>query len=101
MQLPRPGLFEKQILDGMPRIEHLFRGQWQDHAAPFYGSMDLRNSGFKLAPVDANLFPRGFNDLNKEILPLCVRVAMTTIELERMEPRFEQERFPQVRAANN
>jgi len=27
---------EKQILDAMPRIEHWFRGQWQEHAAPFY-----------------------------------------------------------------
>jgi glutamate--cysteine ligase len=26
------------------------------HAA-FYASVDLRNAGFKLAPVDTNLFP--------------------------------------------
>ncbi len=30
----------------------------------FYNSVDLRNSGFKLAPVDTNLFPAGFNNLN-------------------------------------
>jgi glutamate-cysteine ligase len=61
----------------------------------------LRNSGFKLAPVDANHFPRGFNNLNKENLPLCVRVAMTAIELEQIAAALEQQRFPQVRAANN
>ncbi|PIR37580.1 MAG: glutamate--cysteine ligase [Alphaproteobacteria bacterium CG11_big_fil_rev_8_21_14_0_20_39_49] len=31
----------------------------------FYNSVDLRNSGFKLAPVDTNLFPAGFNNLNE------------------------------------
>lgn len=31
----------------------------------FYNSVDLRHSGFKLAPVDTNLFPAGFNNLNE------------------------------------
>lgn len=30
---------------------------------PVYSSHDIRNSGFKVAPVDANLFPGGFNNL--------------------------------------
>ncbi|MGE4232786.1 MAG: glutamate--cysteine ligase [Bacteriovoracia bacterium] len=30
---------------------------------PFYSSIDIRDSGFKLAPVDANLFPAGFNNV--------------------------------------
>ncbi|AIL65564.1 Glutamate-cysteine ligase [Rickettsiales bacterium Ac37b] len=29
----------------------------------FYSSVDLRYSGYKLAPVDTNLFPAGFNNL--------------------------------------
>ena len=29
-------------------------------------SVDLRNAGFKLAPVDTNLFPGGFNNLNPD-----------------------------------
>ncbi|OGL40134.1 MAG: glutamate--cysteine ligase [Candidatus Schekmanbacteria bacterium GWA2_38_11] len=32
---------------------------------PIYSSHDIRNSGFKVAPVDANLFPGGFNNLCK------------------------------------
>jgi glutamate--cysteine ligase len=32
----------------------------------FYSSVDLRYSGDKLVPVDTNLFPAGFNNLNKE-----------------------------------
>ncbi len=34
------------------------------NAAPFfYTSVDLRHSGLRLAPVDTNLFPAGFNNL--------------------------------------
>ena len=71
---------EQHILDAQPRIEHWFRIQWQDHAAPFYASVDLRNSGFKLAPVDTNLFPGGFNNLNRDFMPLCVQAAMSAVE---------------------
>ncbi|MEY3747598.1 MAG: hypothetical protein RL194_1057 [Pseudomonadota bacterium] len=71
---------EKRMLDAMPRIEHWFRGQWLEHASPFYASVDLRNAGFKLAPVDTNLFPGGFNNLNPDFQPLCVQAAMTAVE---------------------
>ena len=71
---------EKQILAAMPSIEHWFRTQWLKHDAPFYTSVDLRNSGFKLAPVDTNLFPGGFNNLNPDFMPLCVQAAMTAVE---------------------
>ncbi len=76
---PLPDL-ERQLLASMTEIEHWLRTQWQDHAAPFYCSVDLRNSGFKLAPVDTNLFPGGFNNLNPDFRPLCVQAAMTAIE---------------------
>ncbi len=71
---------EALIIKAMPRIEHWLRGQWQNHKAPFYASVDLRNSGFKLAPVDTNLFPGGFNNLNEDFLPLCVQAAMHAVE---------------------
>ena len=71
---------ERHLLDQQPRIEHWFRTQWQNHSAPFYASVDLRNSGFKLAPVDTNLFPGGFNNLNPDFMPLCVQAAMAAVE---------------------
>jgi len=76
---PLPDL-ERQILQAMPAIEHWLRAQWQEHAAPFYASVDLRNSSFKLAPVDTNLFPGGFNNLNPDFHPLCVQAAMAAVE---------------------
>ncbi|NOU00650.1 MAG: glutamate--cysteine ligase, partial [Gallionella sp.] len=71
---------ERRFLDTLPTIEHWFRTQWQEHAVPFYASVDLRNSGFKLAPVDTNLFPGGFNNLNPEFLPLCVHAMQSIVE---------------------
>jgi len=71
---------EKKILTATPAIERWFRMEWQEHTPPFYCSVDLRNSGFKLAPVDTNLFPGGFNNLSPEMLPLAVQAAMAAIE---------------------
>jgi glutamate--cysteine ligase len=51
-----------------------------EHTPPFYTSVDVRNAGFKLAPVDTNLFPGGFNNLTPEMLPLAVQAAMAAIE---------------------
>jgi len=39
---------------------------------PIYGSVDLRNAGFKLTPIDMNLFPAGFNNLNPDFMPLAI-----------------------------
>jgi glutamate--cysteine ligase len=71
---------EQRILDALPAIERWFRLQWQDHTPPFYGSVDLRNAGYKLAPVDMNLFPGGFNNLSDEMLPAAVQAAGNAIE---------------------
>lgn len=71
---------ERHVLNNTARIEHWFRHQWNEHKAPFYTSVDLRNSGFKLAPVDTNLFPGGFNNLNPDFIPLAVQAAMVAVE---------------------
>ncbi len=71
---------EQRVLESMPAIERWFRLEWMEHTPPFYSSVDLRNAGFKLAPVDTNLFPGGFNNLTNEMLPLAVQAAMAAIE---------------------
>ncbi|MGA1287221.1 MAG: glutamate--cysteine ligase [Rubrivivax sp.] len=71
---------EQRILESMPAIERWFRLEWMEHTPPFYSSVDIRNAGFKLAPVDTNLFPGGFNNLTPEMLPLAVQAAMAAIE---------------------
>ena len=71
---------EQRLLDSTPQIERWFRLEWQEHTPPFYCSVDLRNAGFKLAPVDTNLFPGGFNNLSEDVLPLAVQAAQAAIE---------------------
>ena len=71
---------EQRVLDSMPAIERWFRLEWMEHTPPFYSSVDIRNAGFKLAPVDTNLYPGGWNNLTPEMLPLAVQSAMAAIE---------------------
>jgi glutamate--cysteine ligase len=71
---------ESTLLRRVPDIEAWFRSQWQRNTPPFYSSVDLRNAGFKLAPVDTNLFPGGFNNLNPSFEPLCVQALQTAIQ---------------------
>jgi len=71
---------ESHLLSHQADIERWLRIQWQNTPAPFYASVDLRNAGFKLAPIDTNLFPAGFNNLSPSMLPLCVQAIQSAIE---------------------
>ncbi len=71
---------ESLLLAEQTRIEAWLRGEWRKTPAPFYASVDLRNAGFKIAPVDTNLFPAGFNNLNPAFLPLCIQAMQAKIE---------------------
>jgi glutamate--cysteine ligase len=70
---------ERTFIDAQPELEAYFREQWQKHAVPFYASVDLRFAGYKLAPVDTNLFPAGFNNLNPQFHPLVVQAVMSAV----------------------
>lgn len=56
----------QQLAQQRDQIESWFVQQWQQTPPPIYASVDVRDSGFKLAPVDTNLFPAGFNNLSAE-----------------------------------
>ena len=71
---------EEQLLARRTEIEQWFRAQWLATPPPFYTSVDLRNAGFKLAPVDTNLFPAGFNNLNPAFQSLCIQAVQAAVE---------------------
>ena len=51
---------------------------------PIYGSVDIRDAGWKIAVVDANQFPAGFNNTSESDLPnLTERIAA---HIERHQP---------------
>lgn len=74
------GQLEQKILNNQIAIEAWFRNQWRLNPAPLYSSVDLRNAGFKVAPVDTNLFSAGFNNLNPAFMPLCIQAMQATLE---------------------
>ena len=72
--------FEQNILQNHNKIEAWFRQQWKTHTPPFYGSVDIRNAGYKMASIDMNLFPGGFNNLNPNFIPLATIAAQDAVE---------------------
>jgi glutamate--cysteine ligase len=71
---------ERTMLDNQTTIEAWFRNAWRETPAPFYASVDLRNAGYKIAPVDTNLFPAGFNNLNPSFEALCIQATQMAVE---------------------
>lgn len=72
-------LLERHLLSHRLAIDEWFAQQWALTIPPVYGSVDLRNAGFKLAPIDMNLFPAGFNNLNPESALSTVSAAESII----------------------
>jgi glutamate--cysteine ligase len=62
---PTPIFIEQFNLQRL-EIESWLHEQFKDICPPFYASVDLRESEFKIAPVDVNLYPAGFNNLSKQ-----------------------------------
>ncbi len=58
-------------------VNQWFLRQFSQHKAPFYSSYDLRDSGFKIAPVDCNLFPAGFNNICQDDLAVAPEILKT------------------------
>ena len=62
----------RQLLKNRDKVEAWLRKQRQDRNVPFYTSLDIRDAAFKVAQVDANIYPAGFNnicDVDREELP--------------------------------
>lgn len=56
-------LLHKGILANCDKVEAWFEEKGRGLKFPFYSSFDIRDAGFKIAPVDANIFPAGFNNI--------------------------------------
>lgn len=72
---------ESHLIGHHNTIETWFRQQWRQTAPPFYASIDIRNAGFKVAPVDTNLFPSGFNNISKDFVPLCIQAIQAAMDI--------------------
>ncbi len=53
----------QKIIRHYNKVQDWFAHKRNQLEFPFYSSFDLRDSSQKIAPVDANLFPAGFNNI--------------------------------------
>jgi glutamate--cysteine ligase len=53
----------RQIVARLDDVRGWFDKQSDGLYFPFYSSFDIRDSGAKVVPVDANIFPAGFNNI--------------------------------------
>ena len=53
----------RNIVRNLPKIEAWFRKIRTEVDVPFYSSYDIRDAGFKVTNVDANIYPAGFNNI--------------------------------------
>jgi glutamate--cysteine ligase len=58
-------ILAEKILSRKDEIESYFADKYQTTKPLFYSSVDIRYSGYKIVPVDTNLFPAGFNLLSQ------------------------------------
>ncbi len=58
-------LLHQKIVRHYDKARAWFEGKAGGLSFPFYSSFDLRDSSIKVSPVDANLFPAGFNNICK------------------------------------
>ena len=56
----------QKIIDSFKEVEHWFLEKTKGKNIPFYSSFDIRDSNYKAACVDANVFPAGFNNICEE-----------------------------------
>ena len=56
----------QKILAHRAEAERWFQQKAQGRPMPLYAGFDIRDSGFKSACVDANVFPAGFNNICEE-----------------------------------
>lgn len=56
-------LVHQRILQNMDQVCQWYKKVSADVAVPVYSSYDIRDSGYKITNVDANIYPAGFNNI--------------------------------------
>ncbi len=73
-------------------IDRWFEKKFAEYPAPFYCSVVIRDSGDKVAPVDCNLFPAGFNNICEIDLEAAAPIFRS--EIARIA-KFRNEKTPE------
>lgn len=73
-------ILQTLIISQEAKINDWFARQYKTLQSCFYSSVDIRDSGHKIVPVDTNLFPAGFNNLTPGGLKQAVVNAKSHIQ---------------------
>lgn len=71
---------ERRIVAAFADIESWLRESFLQTPPTLYCSADLRNNGHKIASIDANVFPGGFNNLAPSSHPLAAAALRRQVE---------------------
>ena len=58
-----PQLCVECVKSKQEQVHEWLKGYERSFFPPIYSSVDIRDAGFKIAVIDTNLFPAGFNNL--------------------------------------
>ena len=83
-----PSDLENGVAREFAAVERWLRAEFAKTPPPFYASVDLRNDGRKIAPIDTNLFPAGFNNLPRE--SHAAAVAALRLEMDSLCPNAKR-----------
>lgn len=72
-------LLSQKILSNKAKISDFFNYEFGLTNPLFYNSLDIRNSGFKVAAIDTNCFPAGFNNLRARSINKAIKEASNLI----------------------
>ncbi|MDE0708562.1 MAG: glutamate--cysteine ligase [Candidatus Poseidoniales archaeon] len=70
---------EAKIIAKRDELEHWFASKRLELEMPLYGSVDIRDAHWKVAVVDANQYPAGFNNLREGDIGAHLRDAIGDI----------------------
>src|ERR1700751_3073887 len=81
---PAPSRTKRLIAERITKNRKALWDWYAEHARkappPFYCSVDLRDSGDKIVPVDSNLYPAGFNNICPDDLRAAPPVIRAQID---------------------
>jgi len=72
-------LVHKKIIENEEQVKSWLWGHRKKLPLPFYSSVDVRDSSYKVVSVDANIFPAGFNNIcpvDKENVPKIIHTYL-------------------------
>ncbi|MEY4615635.1 MAG: putative glutamate--cysteine ligase [Pseudomonadota bacterium] len=73
-------VIHEKICLSSEKLHSWYESKTEKLAYPIYSSYDVRDSGFKVGIVDANIYPAGFNNICPSDLEECPKLLNTYLE---------------------